>query len=213
MRKFLPAFAASIAAGISLLGLSAAYAQSTAPELQLVPAATLPAVGPTLVPLAASADDLLFAGETQKKTVLFVAQAQQTAGEMNLVLNMQSAISSAPEASRLNVAVNDQDLGTVALKSGEPYALRLQLPPGLVQPGLNAVTFTVDQAHRVDCSLEATYELWTRIDPLTSGIEYVSTANSAPDFVGLLGAVRAAGGNTAIRGLLLPAPSAMSATG
>lgn len=201
MRKSLFALSALAVAAASLLTLAPAFADPAAP-LELVPAALLPTEAPQLAPLPAGADDLLFAGETQKHTVLLVAQAEQTAGPMSLLLNIQTAISSAPEASRLNVVVNDQDLGTVSLKSGAPYALRLQLPPGLVQPGFNAVTFTVDQAHRVDCSVEATYELWTRIDPKTSGIEYTSTATAVPDFVALLGAVRMSDGATAIHGLL-----------
>jgi len=34
-----------------------------------------------------------------------------------------------------------------------------------MRPGFNSVRISTDQRHRVDCSLDATYELWTQIDP------------------------------------------------
>ena len=39
-----------------------------------------------------------------------------------------------------------------------------------MKPGFNAIRVTAEQRHRVDCSLEATYELWTQIDPTQTGL-------------------------------------------
>ena len=39
-----------------------------------------------------------------------------------------------------------------------------------MRPGFNSVRLSAEQRHRVDCSLEATYELWTQIDPTQTGL-------------------------------------------
>ena len=211
MRRLLPAIAASIIASVLPIGASAAFGQTAVlpgDSFTFAPAGGVAGAPTTsLLPLAAGGDDLLFTGESQKRTIVFVAQAEQTAGINNLLLNLQSAISDAPESSRLTVAINDQQLGTTTLKAGDPYTLRLQVPPGLIQPGYNALTVTVDQAHRVDCSVDATYELWTRINPQLSGIEYVASIPAQSTFNDLLGMARMDGGNTNIRGMIAPGAS------
>lgn len=212
MRRLLTAIAASIIATAMPIAVSSAFGQTAAPptdNFTFAPAGGASAGAPAtaLLPLAAGGDDLLFTGESQKRTIVFVAQAAQTAGINNLLLNLQSAISDAPESSRLTVALNDQQLGTMPLRAGDPYTLRLQVPPGLIQPGYNALTVTVDQAHRVDCSVDATYELWTRINPQLSGIEYVASIPAQNSFNDLLGMVRMDGGSTDIRGLIAPGAS------
>ena len=37
-------------------------------------------------------------------------------------------------------------------------------------PGSNTVEISVALAHRVDCSVNATYELWAMLDPAQTGI-------------------------------------------
>ncbi len=81
-----------------------------------------------------------------------------------------SAASLLPEASSLQVRLNDVIIGTAALDA--PQGLRVldfAVPPGVLSAGFNAVTVAVQQRHRVDCSVAATYELWTRIDAAETG--------------------------------------------
>ncbi len=129
-------------------------------------------MGPQLVPLAASAEDLRLSGEAASRDIVFVAQPSQTVGSTSLVLTLQSAVSDEPERSRLAIAINDKPLGTVSLRAGAPYTVRLPVPSGTIQPGYNVVQLEATQSHRVDCSLDATYELWTQIDPRLSGVQY-----------------------------------------
>lgn len=184
----------------------AAPAAATATALQLNAA---PA-GPTsalLQPFAADAGDLLFAGETQKHTLVFVAQPGQLAGAPSVVLNLQSAISDAPEASHMQVSLNGRDLGSLSLKAGPPYTVGLPVPAGVIQPGYNALTIAVDQVHRVDCSIAATYELWTRIDPHLSGIQYAVAAIPQDNFLSVLATARSDNGTTPVNGVLTSADS------
>lgn len=48
--------------------------------------------------------------------------------------------------------------------------MEFDIPDGLLKAGFNAVRLTAEQRHRVDCSPEATYELWTQIDPSQTGL-------------------------------------------
>lgn len=205
MRK-LSSFRAALLGGLCLLALASPLQAQDA--LTAFPADTLGLTAPQainpgqLVRLPAGADDLLFSGETQKHTMLFVAERGQLASGADLYLMVQSAISVAPEWSQLTVAVNDQVIGTTALQAGDPHPLKWAVPAGILQPGYNAVTFTVDQAHRVDCSVDATYELWTRIDPTQSGFAFAAGQPVAPDFTSLLAAVRTANGTTKLNGIV-----------
>ena len=156
----------------------------------------------SLVRLPVAPDALKFDGETDTRTITFVAEAAQLAGPSRLYLTLETAVSVAPEWSQLAIVLNGAPLGTATLKSGEPYSTMFEVPADLLTPGYNALTFTVDQAHRVDCSVNATYELWTRIDPSLSGFAFSTAAAATPDYLSLRTAVRAAEGVTPLRGLI-----------
>jgi cellulose synthase operon protein B len=92
----------------------------------------------------------------------------------------------------------------VALTAGDAHRVEFNVPNGLIQPGYNAVSVLVDQKHRVDCSIDATYELWTQIDPEKSGFVFSGATradvSSMPDLIALGGI---ANGRTPIRGHLV----------
>lgn len=187
----------------AILAAPLLVAGAVAQEASFGLGATTPQVtAGSLARLPAGPEDLKFDGETQTRTMTFVAEPAQLAGSASLFLTMQSAVSVAPEWSKLTVAVNGSTVGTVPLRSGDPYSNRWDIPGELLAPGYNAVTFTVDQAHRVDCSIDATYELWTRIDPALSGFAFDSTVPPAADYLSLRTAVRAADGTTPLRGIV-----------
>ena len=155
----------------------------------------------SLVALPAASADLLFSGETARHTLVMVAEPEQLVGSTSLFLTMQTAVSVAPEWSNVTVAVNNQELGTARLQAGEPYSMQFPVPAGVLQPGYNAVSFVVDQVHRVDCSIDATYELWTRIDPAQSGFAFQGARAAAADFATILAAARTVDGTTPLRGI------------
>ncbi len=91
-------------------------------------------------------------------------------------LSYSNAISVMPETSRLTIFVNDiQVAQTPIAAASDPGGVDVELPKGLLTAGYNRVRIAVSQRHRVDCSLEATYELWTQLDPAASGSDLPRT--------------------------------------
>ncbi|TCR75601.1 cellulose biosynthesis cyclic di-GMP-binding regulatory protein BcsB [Rhizobium sp. BK376] len=154
--------------------------------------------------IAGDRSAFFFNGESASSEYPFYALPAEIAGATKLVLTLQTAISAAPERSQLRVFVNDQELGSVHLTAGDAHRVEFNVPNGLIQPGYNAVSVLVEQKHRVDCSIDATYELWTQIDPERSGFVFSgatrSDAASMPDLIALGGI---ANGRTPIRGHLV----------
>ncbi|MDK9696641.1 MAG: cellulose biosynthesis cyclic di-GMP-binding regulatory protein BcsB [Siculibacillus sp.] len=110
---------------------------------------------------------------------IWLTPAEATEG-FTLRLAHVSAVSVMPEASRLTVAVNDRPVSEVAIASGGGARRdEFALPAHLLRPGWNAVRVSVDQRHRVDCSIASTWELWTEIDRARSGL--VFPAGHRPD--------------------------------
>nr|WP_244965571.1 cellulose biosynthesis cyclic di-GMP-binding regulatory protein BcsB [Methylobacterium soli] len=101
---------------------------------------------------------------------VFLTEAQAR-GAARLRISYLSAISVAPESSELTGSVNGTRVGWTRIQApGAVKVVEFSVPEGVLKAGYNAVGFTVSQRHRVDCSLEATYELWTQIDPSRSGL-------------------------------------------
>ena len=57
-----------------------------------------------------------------------------------------------------------------------PTVVAVRIPPGVLTPGPNDVQIRVALAHRVDCSIKATYELWALLDPAQTGFVIDSAA-------------------------------------
>ena len=86
-------------------------------------------------------------------------------------LTYKAAISVMPEASWLTVEINGKTVGRVPVSApNKSKVLSFDIPADLLVTGWNAVQVSVSQRHRVDCSINSTYELWTEIDPARSGL-------------------------------------------
>lgn len=106
----------------------------------------------------------------QSEWPLFLTEAQAQ-NKLQFRVGYLAAVSVMPEASYLSVTINDVMVGRANIVGTRGVRTAVfDLPPGLVKPGFNAVRITAEQRHRVDCSLEATYELWTQIDPTQTGL-------------------------------------------
>ncbi|GJD58578.1 cellulose biosynthesis cyclic di-GMP-binding regulatory protein BcsB [Methylobacterium dankookense] len=102
----------------------------------------------------------------------------QARGAARLRVSYLSAISVAPEFSELTGLVNGTKVGWTRIQApGAVKVVEFTIPEGVLRGGYNAVTFTASQRHRVDCSTEATYELWTQIDPSRSGLVVAPAAD------------------------------------
>jgi hypothetical protein len=111
----------------------------------------------------------------QSEWPIYLTEAQSRR-KMSFRIGYLAAISVMPEASRLTLSINDQPVGQVHIIGTRGVrTARFDLPPGLMKPGFNAIRISAEQRHRVDCSLKATYELWTQIDPTQTGLELPRT--------------------------------------
>jgi cellulose synthase operon protein B len=86
-------------------------------------------------------------------------------------LAFQAAISVMPEGSWMTLTINGKMIGRVPIAAPKSVkVLDFDLPPGSLAAGWNAVQVSVVERHRVDCSIDATYELWTQIDAVRTGL-------------------------------------------
>jgi hypothetical protein len=167
--------ALAIAGLFGVSALNAAHAQSDAPSLRdrralLRTTATIPAAEATMRPIPAAAHELTLRGELASSETAVFLSASETLRASAFRVGFSNAVSNLPDGSRLAVRINDQLIGDVQLNASARLGqATFPVPPGLLVPGYNAVRFTANQRHRVDCSVNATYELWTEISPLQTG--------------------------------------------
>lgn len=134
--------------------------------------------GEALHRLGADRLQLRFEGETSAKTWPIYVTSAEAGARARIHLGFTNAISVMPEVSSLSIAVNDVDVAQTSIAAAtDPGALDVELPRGLLTPGYNSVRIAVAQRHRVDCTMEATYELWTQVDPATSGLAFPGIAD------------------------------------
>ncbi len=65
--------------------------------------------------------------------------------------------------------------------ASKPETLAVSITPGLLVAGFNSIRVSVRQSHRVDCSPDSTYELWTRLVPEQSEITIAGVSGDIRD--------------------------------
>jgi hypothetical protein len=173
------------------------------------PVAGKPAVTPVapvasrLIPFAEPTADFQLTGEADAEQFTFRLDGKQVAAGGNLVLAYQNAVSVLPDDALMVIEVNGKPVGDLPVVSPFDFTRqKIALPAKLLREGVNTVRIAVSQHHRVDCSLEATYELWTRFSPELSGF-MPAVAPSYNTFSDLYSAGRMEDGATEVR-LILP---------
>lgn len=175
-------------------------AVSLLPAMPQAPAKAAVSAAPSnLVPFEQGANRLELTGEDDTTILSFYASAEQVAAGGSLQIAYRNAVSVLPDTGTVEVGVNGRPAGSFAIRS--PNGLKLETLPlsaGSLRIGRNEVSLRARQRHRVDCSIDATYELWTRLDPALSGFLAGAPARfSALDE--LMGLGRNAAGVTDIR--------------
>ena len=191
---------------MALLALFALLAAAT-PALA---AASPSPGGEALHRLGSDPLQLRFEGETSAKSWPIYVTAAEARTRARVHLGFTNAISVMPEISTLSISVNDIAVAQTPIAAAtDPGALDVELPRGLLTPGYNSVRIAVSQRHRVDCSMEATYELWTQLDPASSGLTFPGLADPRIDVLDDLAAISPdASGATTIRVALPDDPDA-----
>ncbi|KGF67844.1 hypothetical protein LL06_19920 [Hoeflea sp. BAL378] len=147
---------------------------------------------------------LALEGEDDVVELTFVLDAGHVAEGGDLVIAYRNAVSVMPEASMVSVMINGAPVGDFPIRSPSGFARQvIDVSPALLRAGVNEVRLRAVQRHRVDCSMEATYELWTEIDGQASGFRSRS-ALRPEDFQSLRTLGRTEHGLTDLR-LVLPA--------
>jgi len=119
------------------------------------------------------------AGEIDASEWPIYVTAAQAQRKLRFQLGYLAAVSVMPEASTLTLTINDALVGEAAIRFfNSVESVSFDIPEGLLQPGLNSVRITASQRHRVDCTLAATRELWTQIDPIRTGLVLNATEAS-----------------------------------
>ncbi|MBY5788800.1 cellulose biosynthesis cyclic di-GMP-binding regulatory protein BcsB [Rhizobium leguminosarum] len=138
---------------------------------------------------------LSLGGEYDRRSWSVYLTPEQAAAKASFTFAYQNSIVVAPEASALTVYLNNRPIGQQRVGSPDgPSTVTFEVPPGLLQPGANLVTFEADQRHRTDCSIQSTYELWSNIDPAGT---YLSFAGRDAAQLSSADAIRAIGVDSA----------------
>nr|WP_209942973.1 cellulose biosynthesis cyclic di-GMP-binding regulatory protein BcsB [Rhizobium halophytocola] len=117
--------------------------------------------------------DLVLSGEYDRRSWSVYLTEGEAQVPATLSFSYQNAVVVAPEASHLNVVVNGRVLSEEPIASSDGQRdMSLKIPAGLLQAGANVLEFGVSQRHRTDCDVDSTYELWTRIDPKRTFLEF-----------------------------------------
>ncbi len=155
------------------------------------PAAPLKARATMLRHLSNNIQGYRLAGEVGSSEWPIYITDRQARRRLQFQLGYLSAVSVMPEVSRLTLSINDQAVGQTAIIAIQSVkTVVFDIPPGLMRAGFNSIRITAEQRHRVDCSLEATQELWTQIDPTQTGL-ILDEADATIDAISDLGALPA----------------------
>lgn len=162
------------------------------------------------LPFRQSAGDMRLEGEDATRELSFHLSPDQVAGGGAVRLSYLNAVSVLPDDAVLDVELNGEPLETLPIRSPNgPMTHDLPVAAAKLVPGWNTVRIRARQHHRIDCSVDASYELWTQIDPLVSGF-VTKVEPKDGDLASLLSVGRNGDGATEIR--LIASPETPQAT-
>jgi len=120
-----------------------------------------------------SEPQLRFEGESGRRSWGFSLTGEQAARAATLAIAFNSSIFVSPEDSLLRITVNDKRIVDQPLAAREnPTKVDTPIPPGTLRPGINVITFVVEQRHRTDCTIQSTYDLWTEFEADGTGLVF-----------------------------------------
>lgn len=165
----------SVALSILLLGTTASF------SAQPISTVINPRSPPTMLKrLSAGHDELVFHGESARRSFPVYIDRGDVDRVRTFRLALKNTVALLPERSSLKLSINGQVLATVATRSPNGItSTDVAVPAGLLVPGLNRVDFVSTMTHRVDCSIGATYELWTLVDPAGTGFVLPSAGSGS----------------------------------
>ena len=130
--------------------------------------------------LPAGHDELVFRGEASDRSFPVYLSRGELDATRTFQLTFQNTVATLPDRSVVALSINGRLLATIPLRSSNGLStIAVPIPAGVLIPGFNAVDVSVAMSHRVDCSIAATYELWTLLDPAKTGFVVPAASSGA----------------------------------
>jgi len=116
-------------------------------------------------------------GETDTHSWTFHLTQDEASSGASISVGYKNAVVVMPEASRLRIVINGETVIDTPVASPEAIK-RVTAPirPGLLRAGSNFIRVEAVQRHRTDCTIEATYELWTDVDSASTRLVFAEGA-------------------------------------
>jgi hypothetical protein len=161
----------TLAAG-SALALAAGLL-STQPAAMAAPtqaSAVAPEATAMLKRLPAGHDQLVFRGENAARAWQVYLSPTEAVRISGFQLGLLNSVVDLPDRSSVKLTINGRPLAAAPVRSPDEITnVGVKIPHGVLLPGVNTVQVNVALTHRVDCSVDATYELWALLDPARTG--------------------------------------------
>jgi hypothetical protein len=157
------ASALTLAVGLLSAQLAAIAAPTQAPAIAPAPTAMLKR-------LPAGHDELVFRGENAARSWQVYLSPTEAARISSFQLGLLNSVVDLPDRSSVKLTINGRPLTAAPVRSPDQITdVAVKIPHGVLLPGFNTVQVNVALTHRVDCSVNATYELWALLDPAQTG--------------------------------------------
>lgn len=118
-----------------------------------------------------------FEGETDARSWTFHLTQDEAASGATLSMGYKNAVVVMPEGSRLRIAINGESvLDTPISSPNDIKRVTAAVRSGLLRPGQNIIRMEALQRHRTDCTISATYELWTDVDSASTRLIFAEGA-------------------------------------
>ncbi len=165
------------------------------------PEATAPASATDLVRhLPSTLEGFRVTGETGELQWPVYLARNQAEGSLRFRLTYLSAVSDLDEASSVTLKINGRAVSSAPIDAPQAAkSVDFPIPPGFLARGYNAVSLVFKQRHRVDCSVPATYELWTQVDRTQTGLLLDAATTDGSDLTDIPALLPNADGTLPIR--------------
>lgn len=164
-------------------GFFSPVGEAAPPVLAIQPRPSARGGGTALLPLTqwqGERFDIVLNGEQDEERYTVRLQPDMVATRARLIVTYMNSIELMPDGSFMTAWVNDVPVAQAPLLAFDaPLQVQIEFPAELLAPGNNEIAFTVDQVHRIACTIDTTYELWTRIDPEQTYLEIDTQPSTA----------------------------------
>ncbi|MCG7393167.1 cellulose biosynthesis cyclic di-GMP-binding regulatory protein BcsB [Microvirga sp. ACRRW] len=116
-------------------------------------------------------------GETDAQSWTFHLTQDEASSGTSIAVGYKNAVVVMPEASRLRIVINGETVVDTPIQSSETIkSVTASVRPGLLRAGSNFIRMEAFQRHRTDCTINATYELWTDVDSASTKLIFAEGA-------------------------------------